>query len=108
MADGRPCRPGDLAVVIAGSQAGLFVDVVRQGEAHPHFGWASWQCTVRSDCEVTLVDMRTGRPRGRRIVPAGFLVMFPDRELWPIRPSPPPIAAPAPPIARPRQLETTP
>lgn len=102
---GLRCRPGDLAVVIAGSQRGLMVNVLRLAEwVHPRTLKPAWHVRTLGPCEVTLVDMATGRPHSVRQMPPGIEVCWPDDELQPIRPPAPPIAAPAPA----RELELTP
>lgn len=99
------CRPGDLAVVIWGSATGTFVDVLHRGPNHPHYrSLPSWECKVRTGCEVSLVDMETGRVLMVHRVPAGHHALFTDNSLQPIRPPPIPKALPAPPA----ELELTP
>lgn len=90
------CAPGDMAVCIEGTATGTFVTVKEPGHPHPFTGLPSWLCVVRTPTRVTLVDVRTNRKVRNGVVPAGSLVQFLDRELWPIRPPRPPIAIPAP------------
>lgn len=97
------CTPGDLAVCIEGTAVGTFVDVVQPGTPHPYTKLPSWLCKVKTATRVTLVDLRTHRTIRHTVVPPGSFVQFLDRELWPIRPRPAPVAIPAPPVS----LETT-
>jgi len=80
------CRPGDLAVVIVGVNAGAFVDVVERAPDHPVTHRPAWFCRSRSELDVTLVDQGTGRIVDSRRVPPGVEACFEDTDLQPIRP----------------------
>jgi hypothetical protein len=90
------CKPGDLALVIEGSNTGAFVDVLRRGDDHPHNKLPAWVCRIKADMMVTRVVNR--RAVGEWVLPAGETAHFCDNILQPIRPGAPPLAIPAPEI----------
>ena len=92
------CRAGDLAVLIRGEDTGAFVDVVERCADHPRTGLPSWSCRAKAPLVVTLMGMRTGRPKGRATVPPGEEVCIMDQDLQPIRPPKQPLTQPAPEI----------
>ena len=101
------CVPGDLAVILRGEGAGVFVDVLRRAKDQPISGLPSWEVRLKAPVRCSIVAY--GHPhKPPRIVkytevPAGEVACIPDNNLQPIRPPAPPKAIPAPP----REVETT-
>jgi len=100
------CRVGDLAVILRGEGAGVFVDVLVRAPDEPGTGHPAWIVRLKAPVRCTLMlYQRGGAPTRIRIVnvPAGGEACIRDDNLQPIRPSAPPKATPAPP----REVETT-
>jgi hypothetical protein len=98
------CKPGDLALVVAGQNLGALVEVVRAYAADPD-GDVIWECTALSSIVVNRSISRAGQivhwEANGTIKPGGRFVSE-DRLLRPLRDGPPsphdsiPLPEPAP------------